>query len=244
VQWVRKIFKKKLKKSGTKWRVHYTNKKKVMKNTHELKTGGFYVFESLCSANSIFFKSEIEINLFKKLIKQHLTRFLDITKLYIDTNGYQIVVRIKQRRTVLKNYKEDCKEKQKTPKLELLNTPWKIISEKMRIFKSTFVKAINRLRGREGVLVKNSFKKVYFETLEEYEKYIVRMETGKEIPSQHNPSFCKRRTDTKVKDWMKYRVKKWAENLLNIESQLFVKRKIITSTLSHHNPSHNSHSNL
>ena len=190
-----------------------------MKNTHELKTGGFYVFESLASANSVFFKSEKEIKIFKKLFKLYVSRYMDINKLYVDASGYQAVVRIKQRKTLLKNYRTECNEKKRDPKKEIVKNPWRIISEKMRIFKSIFVKAINKLRGREGVLVKHSFKKYYFESIEEYNLYVVEMESGKHISSQRNQEYSLSRSDSKILNWMKYRAGKWAESLLSIRLQ-------------------------
>lgn len=108
----------------------------------------------------------------------------------------------------------------------------------MRIFKSTFVKAINKLRGREGVLVKNSFKKQYFETEQEYEDYIAEMEKGLPIKSQSSAYFSRKRIETKISNWRFYRAKKWAEMLMDKQSQNFVACKTIFFTLLHHNPRH------
>lgn len=93
-----------------------------MKNTHDLITGGLYMFESLSSANSIFFKTKKEIEIFKTLMFQYLDKYLEIRKLYVDANGYQVIVRIRQRRTILKNYKKECEIKAKLPKEELKKT--------------------------------------------------------------------------------------------------------------------------
>jgi hypothetical protein len=143
-----------------------------MKNTHKLKPGNFYLFESLSASNSIFFDTEQEISIFKRLLKNNLKKFVDIHKIFVDVNGYQILVRVKQRRTLKKNYIKDCEGKNKQIKAILLKEPWRIISEKMRIFKSIFVRTINKLRGREGVLVKHSYKKYYFDSREEYDSYL------------------------------------------------------------------------
>lgn len=205
-----------------------------MKDTHTLETGGLYLFESLSSANSIFFKTKNEIKVFKKLIFRYLGRYLEIRKLYIDVNGYQLVVRIRQRRTIIKNYKKECEEKGRMLKEEFKKHPWKIISEKMRIFKSTFVKAINWLRGREGVLVKNSYKKQYFETEKEYEDYVEGMERGMMIKSQRSGMFSRRREETRVRKWGDYRARKWVEMLVPRDSPVFVARISVLFTLLHH----------
>ncbi len=215
-----------------------------MKNTHELKAGGFYLFESLSSANSIYFRNNEEIGIFKTLIFRYLKNYVEVHKLFVDSTGYQLVVRIKQDRTIKKNYQEECSKKGKFPRLDLINEPWKIISEKMRIFKSTFVKAVNKLRGREGVLVKHKYKKYYFENELEYNQYILAMESGKEIESQRNKEFSKARKDTKGLNWLKLRALKWLEKYDIVSFGENVGREIITLTLSHHNPRHQPHTQL
>lgn len=212
-----------------------------MKHTYHLKPNGFYLFESLSAANSIFFEKEEEIQLFKSLLNRYLKNYLTIHKIYIDITGYQLIVKIKQKRTLLKNYKEDCLKKGKAPKMEFILEPWRIISEKMRVFKSIYVKAVNKLRGREGVMVKHCYKKYYFETEHEYESYVEEMEKGKSIESQKNKRFQLYRQAASTINWAYYRARKWVESLLYWGSQDIVILKTIKSTLLHHNPSHQSH---
>lgn len=201
-----------------------------MKNTHKLRTGGIYLFESLSTAQSIFFKNRKEIELFKKLIKRYLDNYVHIEKIYIDSMGYQIVVKLKQRRTILENYKNVCLKNNKSPKERELKEPWRIISESMRVFKSIYSKTVNKLRGRSGALVKHSYKKYYFDSGEEYKNYVHEMEGGKEIESQKEEEFKKKREDTEVENWVWFRAAEWAGSAVRYRLSKFVTRKWINLT--------------
>jgi len=134
-----------------------------MKQTHQLLAGGYYMFESLSSTKSMYFNSKEEIRLFKVFLSRYLGRYVKIHRVYIDVNGYNILLRLNQRRTLKNTYRHDCLKKNIKPKTQFLEEPWRIISERIRIFHATFAKAVNKIRGREGVLVKSSYKKYYFE---------------------------------------------------------------------------------
>jgi hypothetical protein len=207
-----------------------------MKKTHELKSGNYYLFESLSSAHSLYFESEEEIKLFKYLLVRYLNKYLEVHRIFIDKTGYQILVKIKDTRTIRSNYIKRCKKQNKRIRVDFIQRPWKIISEMMRVFKSVYVKAINRIRGREGVLVKHNFKKYYFESAAEYEGYIKKMEKGELIRSQRNKAYEVKGKKGKGIKWLVYRAKKWSERFVYEGFQDLVGHKLIKITLHHHSP--------
>ncbi len=207
-----------------------------MKRTHEIKPGNYYLFESLSSANSSFFESEEEIDIFKRLMNRYMSKYLEIHRMFIDRTGYQVLVRVRQRRTLRMNYKIRCEERDKEVKKSLLETPWKIVSEMMRIFKSLYVRAINRIRGREGVLVKQNYKKYYFENEEEYREYLERKEAGERIRSQKNEEYERGLVRNGGLDWVRGRVLEWGGVFDFKGFQGLVGLNLIKTTFTHHNP--------
>ncbi len=193
-----------------------------MKHIQVLNPNGFYLFESLSAANTIFFESKDEIKLFKSLLYRYLKSYIKIHKIYIDASGYQLIIKIKQRRTLLKHYERECIKKGKSFKKEFIEEPWRIISERMRIFKSIYVKAVNKMRGREGVMVKHSYRRYLFETELEYESYVSKMEKGAIIESQAFRKFQESRLLVDTINWKYFRAKKWVESLCSCTSRSVV----------------------
>ncbi len=206
-----------------------------MKNTNEIETGNYYLFESLSSAHSIYFKSEEEISIFKKLLLRYLSSYVDVHRIFIDRNGYQVLVRVKQRRTIRRNYIKYCEKAKKVINLEFISNPWKLISESMRIFKSIYVRSINRIRGREGVLVKHRYKRYLFESVKEYEGYIKMMESGARIRSQKLDEYMGGKLGLKGGFWSRFRARGWSEMVVFKGFASFVVLKLIKQTLTHHN---------
>ncbi len=207
-----------------------------MKDTHEIKAGNYYLFESLSCANASYFDSDEEIKIFNSLMDKYLSQYLEIHRTFIDKTGYQILVRVRQDRTIKKNYVRRCRLKNTEVKIEFLNKPWKIISEMMRLFKSLYVRAINRIRGREGVLVKHNYKKYYFENKAEYEEYVSRMEKGEGIRSQGNGVYEEVMVSGRGFDLKSFRAREWSERFVFKGFQGLVGLKILKRTFLHHNP--------
>jgi hypothetical protein len=106
----------------------------------------------------------------------------------------------------------------------------------MRVFKSVYVKAVNRIRGREGVLVKHNYRKYYFDSVAEYEAYIEQMEQGERIRSQRNRNYERGIGGKWVNKLVDFRARKWSEVTFIKGFQDFVGRILINSTFLYHNP--------
>lgn len=93
----------------------------------------------------------------------YLKDYLFIHDYVITRHGWQMIIRTKTKDLIsLKNTDGKVRE-------ELF---WRMISERIRLFISTYVKCVNRSRGRTGTLVHSNYRRYYFEELEEAEEHL------------------------------------------------------------------------
>jgi hypothetical protein len=155
-----------------------------MKRIHEFQAEGYYLFESMSGARSCYFESEKEISIFKKLWSRYMSSYTETYKQYFSSEGYQILLKIKSVSIIHKRYINRCKKKKKELNPIFLKETWRIISEQVRIFHSVYAKTINVIRGREGVLVKNRYRRYYFDGYEEFKEYERKMDEEERIKTQ------------------------------------------------------------
>ena len=165
-----------------------------------------------------------------------MNRYVEIHKMYLSREGYHILLRVRTKGALVGNYIKTCTKKDKQPKLKFLEEPWRIVSEQMRQFKSLYVKTINKIRGRKGVLVQSRYCRYYFESKEEYEEYYDKMETGEKIESQEKVEYMVKEGYEKRVNWMFLRSKEWVGSVCSRVFQDLVVEKMIKLTLSSHSP--------
>ena len=198
-----------------------------MKKLIELECGGYYLFESLASGRSCYFESDIEGGLFRRLFRRYMEDYAHIHKMYLSSEGYQILLRLKGRESLERRYKKACKKKGVEVKKLNIEEPWRIISERMRVFGSVYVKAVNRIRGRKGVLVQERYGRYEFSEVEEFESYIEEMERGKEVQGQDRAKY---RVGIEWKsgvNWVLVRGSEWVESLMSVVFRDFVIDKML-----------------
>lgn len=212
-----------------------------MKCTYELKPSCYYLFESLSSGRSCYFESEEEIIIFRKLFFRYMGSYIAVDSMYLGSEGYQILVKVREKSTIQSNYKKVREKRGRKIKEIFIKEPWRIISEQMRIFKSLYVKTVNRIRGRKGVLVQQRYSRYYFENKEEYEQYKKTMEAGKEIKSQEKDDYRVEKRWIKKVNWRVIRGKRWVESAMDRAFANLVVSNLVQLTLTLHN--HNPHPN-
>lgn len=216
---------------------HYTNKKRnKMIKTPTLEVGGYYLFESKSGARNCYFESEEEIRLFENLWIRYLGKYIETHKIHISIEAYHILLRIRTKKVIVGHYIKRCEKREREINVQFLKEPWRIISEQIRIFHSVYVKAVNKIRDREGVLVQSRYSKYYFEDIEEFEGYLKGMKGGLEIKGQRNQRY-------RVSDrwmvgvrWGFFRGVLWVEKHMNKAFQNYVVSKLIFSTKTLHSP--------
>ncbi len=207
-----------------------------MQETKEIKGGGYYLFESLSSGRSSYFENNEETELFKRLWRRYMRGYIETHKIYLSSEGYHILLRIRDRKKLILKYVGICERRDKGVNIDYLKEPWRIVSEQVRIFHSTYVKRVNRLRGREGGLVKQRFRRFYFESVDEFRDYEEEMDEGKEIRGQRNARYRVSARWVKGVNWVGVRSLEWVESAMNQHFNNHVVSKIVKLTFKTHNP--------
>lgn len=226
-----------MEKVGTKRHVRYTNRKHIpMKKTHEMKSGGYYMIESIATARSCYFESEEEIERFRKLFRRYLSAFVEIHKMYLSSEGYQILLRMRGADSLRKIYIKQCEKRGKAIKISFIDEPWRIVSEQMRIFHSVYAKWVNGVRRRSGGLVKERYSRYYFDSYDEYCEYKSLSDAGREIRGQKNGRYRVSNRWILLVRWGVIRSVGWVESLMNKAFQNYVVHNLVKSTFSIHKP--------
>ncbi len=204
-----------------------------MKETYEIRPNSYYLFESLSSGRSCFFESEKELQIFKKLFNRYIGPYVKVHKFFTSSEGYQILLKVRGKEVLERIYTYSCERKGRIPKQLFIEEKWRIISEQMRIFHSVYVKCVNKIRDRKGVLVQHRYKRYYFDTITEYENYIDEMERGKEVAGQKNVKYRVSQRWIDLVRWGVIRRVEWGESAVNNDFDKYVVSKLIISTKKH-----------
>lgn len=153
----------------------------------EMTAKGFYLLEGKASANTLTFEDKLETDFFRNLINKRLSKYLIIKEYCLKPDGWLLIVKIRDKRTIMKNYQKE--RSTSTSKKEGYQEVWRILSEKMRLCLSHYSRWANQKRGREGRLVKNEYKRYLFESTQEALDKIEEMRGNKVNLSQPQLRF-------------------------------------------------------
>ena len=147
-----------------------------MIKTKKIYARGFYLLRGEASANSCFIENMREAKLFIRLVNRYLKDYVKVHEYLLTAEGWLIQVTIRRRKKVLKAYRM----KKKRLGRKVVHTElWRIISEQMRLVLSQYVKLTNKMEGRSGSKVKESYHRYYFTTAKEACDYLDRMRNQK-----------------------------------------------------------------
>jgi hypothetical protein len=207
-----------------------------MIETYKFEAGGYYLFESLAGSRSCYFESDEELDHFRMLFRRYMLKYVDLHKMHVSSEGYQLLLRVKSKAILKRQYKNECEKKEKKAIQKYLDEPWRIVSEKMRVFHSVYVKAINKMRDREGVLVQKSYKRYYFSEVEQFESYIEKIANQKDIVGQRNNRYRVSKTWVNLVEWAFFQSVEWVESLMSRVFRNYVVSKLVNLTLHLHSP--------
>ena len=138
-----------------------------MKQIKELQAEHIYQINGTSSANSAFFENEGECKEFLRLADEYLGGYMSINCFQHNRDGWVMIITTKDVKSIRAAYKvrralsDKCK-----PECEL-NETWRILSDTVRIWLSTYVKWKNRQSNRTGGLVSANYERYVFESVEE-----------------------------------------------------------------------------
>jgi len=235
-----------LEKNGTETMVHYTNKENqtLVKMIKIKKTvaNGFYLFQGKASANSSFIEDLDEAKQFIILANYYFKGYLKIYDYLLTQDGWSLIVKINSRESI-----------QKTSVINIVDgldedMIWRIISERMRIFLSTFVKFTNKKQRRTGGKVHSSYERFMFESLKEALAYMGKLRKGLIQQCQNRRKYRAKKSHYKIPKKLgkgsiflssrklKKRIRKYKKRLETLEIRGFKKhvlQELIRSTINH-----------
>ncbi len=176
--------------------------------------GGLYIFQGKASGNSSFIEDLHEARQFILSANHYLKGYLKIHEYLLDQHGWVFIVRIHSLKKLRRTLSID-----KTDELDP-QLVWRIISERMRILLSNFVKFTNKKQRRTGSKVHSSYERFLFESLREAEAYLEMMRRGKIRLYQSRKKYRAKKSHYKVP-------KKWGKGSIFINSS--VRRRKVKS---------------
>ncbi|MDA9773946.1 hypothetical protein N9B82_03225 [Saprospiraceae bacterium] len=139
-----------------------------MKKTKTIVFQGFYIFSGRACANCCFVENLDNAKKFISYMNFYFKGYLKVYDYNLSKDGWQLAVKLGKRSSVLKQLKKQDFVDQ-IPADDLC---WKIVSERVRLFLSTFVRVTNKDRGRTGTLVHGVYDRYYFTSLKEAKSYL------------------------------------------------------------------------
>lgn len=151
-----------------------------MQYIQKMEAGKFYVLESSATANSVYFETDMLANIFFRYCNYYLKDYLDIRDYCLNRDGWTMLIKTKSRKTIRKHY-ADIESRRKTKKNTTENTKpkeiWRILSERVRLFISSYVRMSNSALGRTGTLVRRKYSRYLCDDFEAAQAHIRGMRT-------------------------------------------------------------------
>lgn len=140
----------------------------IMKKIKQIEANGFYIFRGEVAANGNFIESLDEAKQFLVYANYFLKDYVSVYEFIITRHEWHMIVKLKSKNKILAMKQgEDIFQSE----LEV----WRVVSERVRLFLSQYVRSVNRMRGRTGTLVHSSYERYYFDTLSQAKMVIQRI---------------------------------------------------------------------
>lgn len=217
----------------------------------QMQANHMYLIEGTSSANSAFFEDEGDCKDFLRLADKYLGDYLTVNSFQNKKDGWAMIITTKSARVIRRAYKDRRAKSKKCKKGFEHHEVWRMLSDQVRIWQSTFVKLSNQKTGRTGGKVSAKYRRYVFESKEEAEE--MRRNLSKRSYNQAQP--IKRYRASKKLFRMKKKVVKRSIylscGLLNLKKNVVklglncldlsafvddVLRHLIDNTLNHHFP--------
>lgn len=119
--------------------------------------------------------------LFFRYCDYYLKDYIDVQEYALNQDGWAMLIKIKSSKTIRKYYEKVTSRRKSKKDLEVSFTTmpiWKILSERVRLFISTYVRMSNKILGREGSLVRRKYKRYRFDSLTQAQSYVSKLRNG------------------------------------------------------------------
>lgn len=136
----------------------------------QMQANHMYLIEGKSAANSSFFEDERDCKDFMQLAEKYLGAFVSINSFQNKKDGWAMIISTKSEEAIRATYKRRRSKSKKCKKAFEYHEVWRMLSEQVRIWQSTFVKLSNQKTGRTGGKVSAKYRRYLFETVEEAEE--------------------------------------------------------------------------
>lgn len=126
-----------------------------------------YLIRGASTANSPFFERTRDCKLFLALADRFFADYLTISRFQNNKDGWVMIVITKSSQEIKAAYYARRALSNKCKKEHEYKEVWQMLSDQVRIFLSTYVKATNHRTGRKGGKVRCRFERFLFDTEEE-----------------------------------------------------------------------------
>lgn len=147
-----------------------------MRQIKKMEADHMYVIRGASTANSPFFEKEADCKLFLEYADRFLGDYLCINRFQNNRDGWVMLITTRSAREIKAAYYTRRARSKKCQKAFEYQEIWKMLSDQIRIFLSTFVKATNYLSGRTGGKVRCRYERFIFESEEEAMKLVSMLE--------------------------------------------------------------------
>lgn len=163
-----------------------------MKSIQKMEAGKYYLIESKASANSVYFETDAVAKLFFRYCDYYLKDYLHVEEYALNKDGWTMLIKVRSIQTIRKYYNTvESKRKSKVNKTKSTEAKeiWWILSERMRLFISTYVRMSNKIRGREGSLVRRKYGRYQFDNLKEAKNYVAKIRSDQHELKQSKEKY-------------------------------------------------------
>lgn len=132
-----------------------------------MQANHIYLIRGASTASSAFFEGVHDCKVFLELADRFLSNYLRITCFQNNRDGWAMIIATKSEAEIKRAYlaRRACSKKCK--KDYEYSEVWRMLSDQIRIFLSTYVRTTNFSSGRSGAKVRRRYERFVFESEEE-----------------------------------------------------------------------------
>lgn len=138
-----------------------------MRQIKKMQANHMYLIRGASTANSPFFESEGDCRLFLELADRFLGNYVTISSFQNNRDGWMMIIVTRSSREIKRAYYLRRALSSKCKKACEYKEVWRMLSDQIRIFLSTYVKTTNYRSGRMGGKVRCRYERFVFDNEEE-----------------------------------------------------------------------------
>lgn len=222
-----------------------------MRKIKEMQAEHMYLIRGSSVSNTPFFEHKEDCKLFLALADPYLKDYLTVASFQNNRHGWVMIIATKTESEIKRAYYARRAKSKKCLKKFELKEVWRMLSDQIRIFLSTYVKNTNHHSGRKGAKVRHRYERFVFESEIEALEIKASLESACHPLAQPLERYRPRKYQSKVRDSMIKTCIYMSCAMLSAQEKLVelgmacldlgvlvtnVARQLIKNTLHHHFP--------